>query len=363
MKRLDEIWMRRAIELAEGGARTAAPNPFVGAVVVKDNKAIGEGFHLRPGEPHAEIVALKSAGKEAQGATVYVNLEPCCHKGRTGPCTKALIKAGVKRVVAGMQDPFPRVSGKGFAALKKAGIDVECGVLDKDCRRLNEAFICRITNNRPFVTLKMAITLDGKIATRTGDSKWITGESARNWVHDLRARIGAILVGVGTVETDDPLLTARPENGTNLQQPLRVVLDSRGSMTGKEQLCQTLNLGPVLQVVADANGGPIKGVERLVLPNKESKVDLSELLRVLSEREINHLLVEGGSRVAGSFHAQRLVDHYVFCIAPKLVGDASALPCLAGQMINKMDEAMQLCELEVSSCGNDIIISGVPGER
>ncbi|MBE7558253.1 bifunctional diaminohydroxyphosphoribosylaminopyrimidine deaminase/5-amino-6-(5-phosphoribosylamino)uracil reductase RibD [bacterium] len=249
----DERWMRRALELAVRGARTAAPNPMVGAVVVKDGVLVGEGYHQRAGEAHAEVAALAAAGEAARGATLYATLEPCCHYGRTGPCTEALIAAGVRRVVAGMRDPYPPVAGKGLLRLREAGIRVKCGVLEDECRRLNRAFFSRITRNRPWVTIKLATTLDGKIATRTGDSKWITSEATRAWTHDLRARVNAILVGIGTVESDDPRLTARPLDSNDLRQPLRIVLDTHCRLSGRERICRSVAEGPV------AGGGGVVG--------------------------------------------------------------------------------------------------------
>lgn len=351
--------MRRALELAVRGARTAAPNPMVGAVVVKDGVLVGEGYHQRAGEAHAEVAALAAAGEAARGATLYATLEPCCHYGRTGPCTEALIAAGVRRVVAGMRDPYPPVAGKGLLRLREAGIRVKCGVLEDECRRLNRAFFSRITRNRPWVTIKLATTLDGKIATRTGDSKWITSEATRAWTHDLRARVNAILVGIGTVESDDPRLTARPLDSNDLRQPLRIVLDTHCRLSGRERICRSVAEGPVLQVVAESSGEPLPGVERLVLATAAGAIDLPALMSELARREINHLLVEGGSRVAGAFHEAGLVDEYIFCIAPRLLGDPLAIPALSGGMLTRMSDAVMLEEIEVTRIGGDVIITGL----
>ncbi len=359
MHKNDEQWMRQALELAVRGARTAAPNPMVGAVVVRDGVAVGEGFHQRAGEDHAEVAALKAAGEAARGATLYVTLEPCCHHGRTGPCTEALIAAGVRRVVAGVRDPYPPVSGKGLARLRQARVRVKCPVLEADCARLNRAFFSRVTRSRPWVTLKLATTLDGKVATRSGDSKWITSEATRAWVHDLRARVNAILVGIGTVESDDPLLTARPLDPTGLRQPLRIVLDTHCRLSGQERVCKSAGEGPVLQVVAESPRDPLPGVERLVLATPAGGIDVPALMAELARREINHLLVEGGSRVAGAFHDAGLVDEYIFCIAPKLVGDPLAIPALSGGMLTRMSDAVMLDEVEVARSGGDVIISGL----
>ena len=359
MSKVDVEWMRRALGLAARGARGAAPNPMVGAVVVKDGECVGEGYHRRAGEPHAEVVALRDAGESARGATAYVTLEPCCHQGRTGPCTEALSAAGVARVVVGVIDPFPQVAGKGVKRLRRARIKVEIGVLEAECRRQNEAFFCRVEQGRPFVTLKLATTLDGRIATRTGDSKWITGEATRAWVHELRAQVGAILVGMGTVEADDPHLTARPPDETDLRQPLRVVLDREGRLAGDERICRTVDEGPVLHVVGPERGHEIPGVERFV-GYAEGQLDWDVLFGELVRRDVNHLLVEGGSRIAGQFHDARLVDRYLFCIAPRIVGDPAAIPALSARPVALMADALSLAEVEVLRTSPDLIITGVP---
>ncbi len=220
----DERWMKRALRLAEKGRGRTSPNPMVGAVLVKNGKSVGEGYHVKAGTDHAEIIALKRAGEEARGAILYLNLEPCTHYGRTPPCAPAVIEAKVKRAVIGMEDPNPSVRGRGLESLKRAGLDVEVGILEKECRRLNEAFCKYITKKEPFVILKVAATLDGKIATREGDSKWISGETSRRFVHRMRDQVDGVVVGIGTVLKDDPQLTARIKKG---RDPYRVILDSQ----------------------------------------------------------------------------------------------------------------------------------------
>jgi diaminohydroxyphosphoribosylaminopyrimidine deaminase/5-amino-6-(5-phosphoribosylamino)uracil reductase len=360
----EERWMRRALALAEQGF--TPPNPMVGCVIVKDGEVVGEGFHPYAGEPHAEVFALRAAGENAKGATAYVNLEPCSHFGRTPPCAQALIDAGVARVVAASTDPNPNVSGHGFEMLWAAGIEVETGLLEEDARRLNEAFFHFQTTRRPFITLKAAMTLDGKIATRTGDSKWITGEESRSYVHRLRAQSGAVLCGVGTVIADDPLLTARLPGGVP-RQPLRIVLDPHLRTPLKAKLVQTAPKTPTLLVTSSqaprdkSDALASAGVEVLVLPHSpDGLVDISALMDELGRREIISVLVEGGGKTHAAFLAAQQAHRLLWFIAPKLVGGESAPSPLEGEGVARMADAVMLSDVTTRAFGDDILVSGIP---
>ena len=316
--------MAHALVLAKRGLNTTDPNPRVGCVLVKDGKVVGEGWHERAGEPHAEAHALQRAGAAARGATAYVSLEPCCHQGRTSPCSQALIHAGVTRVVAAMPDPNPRVAGQGFAELEQAGIRVERGLLQADAERLNPGFISRMTRGRPYVRVKLAASLDGRTALANGVSKWITGEPARADVQRLRARSSAILTGIGTVLADDPSLTVR---GLDIgRQPLRVVVDGRLQM---QVTARMLGLaGKTLVVTSAAEGIAAEalrtaGAEVLSLPAADGSVDLNALLRQLAKREVNEILVEAGATLCGALLKAGLVDELIVYLAPHLLGDSA----------------------------------------
>lgn len=329
----DHEHMARALRLAERGLFTTTPNPRVGCVIVNDGAVVGEGWHEKAGGPHAERVALAAAGEAARGATAYVTLEPCCHHGRTPPCTDALIDAGVARVVAAMQDPNPQVAGQGMAKLVAAGISAECGLLNGEARELNLGFVSRMTRGRPWARSKLASTLDGKTALQNGVSQWITGPAARQDGHRWRARACAILTGLGTVRRDDPRLNVR-DVGTP-RQPLKVVVDSRLEISPSARL---LAEGQVL--LATASPDPEKaaallarGAEVAVLPDGQGRVDLPALLRELGRRGINEVHVEGGYRLNGALLALGLLDELVLYMAPCLVGDTARgmfdLPALA----------------------------------
>ncbi len=359
-----ERYIALALELAEKGRGRTSPNPMVGAVVVKDGRIIGRGFHAKAGGPHAEVVALQEAGDEARGATVYVSLEPCSHYGRTPPCVDRIIEAGISKVVVAMLDPNPLVAGRGIEKLRAAGIETEVGVLEKRAKRLNEVFIKYITTELPFVLIKMAMTLDGKSATITGDSRWISGEGSRAYVHHLRDEFDAVMVGIGTVLKDDPRLTARlPEGGG--KDPIRIIVDSRGRIP---LTAKVLNLdSPAKTMIAVTKKAPQdkveqlrgKGIEVLVLPAvRDDKVDLRELLRELGKREIASVLVEGGGNLNWSLLDAGLVDKIVFFIAPKIVGGDKAPTPVEGMGIRRMTEALLLDEVEVTICGEDIEIIG-----
>lgn len=357
----DREYMRLALELAVKARGRTSPNPMVGAVVVRDGAIIGRGFHPRAGEPHAEVFALTAAGEAAKGATMYVSLEPCCHQGRTGPCTEALIRAGVDRVVVAMRDPNPQVGGKGIARLREAGIEVVEGVLEQEARRLNEVFVKYMTRRLPFIVLKAAVSLDGKIAAHTGDSRWITGAEAREYGHRLRDAYDAILVGAGTVRKDDPSLTTRlPEGG---RDPVRVVLDSRGRISPSARIFRQESKAPtVVAVTAQAKDADLRTLEAagglIIVAGKGPRVDLPLLMRELAQREITSVLVEGGGEVHASFLAEGLPDKLVWFVAPKIIGGKEAPGPVGGAGIARMAEAPVLEEVTVRRMGQDICVEG-----
>lgn len=361
---LEEQYMQRALSLALEAEGDTSPNPMVGCVIVnEDGEIVGEGYHHKAGQPHAEVMALRDAGKAARGCTAYVTLEPCSHQGRTGPCCVALFAAGIKRVVVACTDPNPKVAGKGIAYLKARGIEVEEGVCQEEALRLNERFFCWITNKRPFITLKYAMTLDGKIASHTGDSKWITGEEARTWAHRLRRQHDAILVGIGTVLEDDPELTTRMVKGKN---PIRIVLDEKLRTNIMNAVINPA--APTLLVTGmeiDENKAELlsvlPNVEILRLPFNEGKVDLQLLLEELTRREITSLLVEGGSQVLGAFKDAGLGDRVYAFIAPKLIGGQGALSPLGGQGSGLISDGWQLRQVETRILGQDIMVTGLVG--
>ena len=317
----DHRHMTRALELAERGLYTTTPNPRVGCVIVRDGAVAGEGWHERAGAPHAEVNALAQAGQRARGATAYVSLEPCVHQGRTGPCTQALIQSGVVRVVAALQDPNPKVGGKGLEALKGAGIAAGTGLMENEAREINIGFVSRMTRGRPWVRLKVAASLDGKTALTNGKSQWITGEAARRDGHHWRARACAVLTGGGTVREDNPQLTVREVPTT--RQPLRVVVDSKLETPPSARI---LEGGGALVATARADVAMIaalkaRGAEVIVMPNRAGKVELESLFRELARREINEVHVEAGFRLNGSLVREGCVDELLVYFAPGLIGD------------------------------------------
>ncbi len=354
----DQPWMRRALALAERGRGWVEPNPLVGAVVVRDGRLVGEGYHERFGQPHAEINALRQAGEAARGATLYVTLEPCCHHGQTPPCTEAILRAGLSRVVAAMADPFPQVSGRGAQQLRAAGLTVEIGLDEAQARRLNAPYLKLLATGRPYVHLKWAMTLDGKTATRTGDSKWISGGASRRRVHELRGRMDAIVVGIGTALADDPLLTARPPGPRN---PCRIVLDSRGRLPLTSQLVATAPSVPTLVVtVAAVEAAALRqaGCEVLSLPAPEGRPDVSALLDELGRRRMTNILVEGGAGVLGGFVDAGAVDEVHVFIAPRLVGGGEARTPVGGQGVAGLAEALTLREWRVEMMDQDVYLNG-----
>jgi diaminohydroxyphosphoribosylaminopyrimidine deaminase/5-amino-6-(5-phosphoribosylamino)uracil reductase len=353
----DESWMRRALDLAERGRGYVEPNPLVGAVLVRDNQIVGEGWHQRFGEAHAEINALTATGDAAQGATLYVTLEPCCHHGKTPPCTDALLRCGIARVVAAMLDPFPAVSGQGIARLRAAGIEVIVGTCESESRRLNAPYIKLTTTGRPYVHAKWVMTLDGKIATRTGDSKWISNEASRHRTHELRGRMDAVLVGIGTVLADDPLLTARPPGP---RTPTRIVLDSQGRTPLSSQLVGTAQETPTLIVTAEPVPAELRSTkcEVLVLPKAHGRVALPALLDELGRRRMTNILVEGGSEVLGAFLDARAIDEVHVAVAPRLAGGATAKSPVGGHGIERIADALSLTYVSVETLDGDVLIHG-----
>jgi diaminohydroxyphosphoribosylaminopyrimidine deaminase/5-amino-6-(5-phosphoribosylamino)uracil reductase len=353
-----EFFMRLALREAEKGVGRTSPNPPVGAVLVKNGRVIARGHHPRAGGPHAEVVVLRAAGARARGADLYSTLEPCDHFGKTPPCSVAILEAGVRRVFFGSRDPNPLVNGRGVARLEQGGVTVVAGVLGAECDRLNAHWFTYMTEHRPYVTLKAAVTLDGKIATRTGDSRWVTGPEAREWVHRLRDRVDAVLVGTGTARADDPALTTRLPGGRG-RDPLRIVLDTDLSLPPGLKLFRQRSTAPTL--VAHASDrrrrlGP--GVELLRCKRGKDGVDLRDLLASLATRGVTHLLVEGGARVHARFLEAGLVDRVAVFIAPKIAG-ADGVPFVAGPGPARMADALRLAEVQVERIGEDVLVTGV----
>jgi diaminohydroxyphosphoribosylaminopyrimidine deaminase/5-amino-6-(5-phosphoribosylamino)uracil reductase len=352
----DALHMARALQLARRGLYTTDPNPRVGCVIVKDERVIGEGYHERAGAPHAEVHALQQAGQHAHGATAYITLEPCCHHGRTPPCTEALLHAGIRRVVAAMRDPNPQVASKGLEALEAKGVVVQVGLMEGQARELNPGFIERMKNGRPFVRVKLAASLDGRTALAAGESKWITGDTARTDVQRWRARSSAILTGISTVLADDPRLNVRDQTiGDIGRQPLRIVLDGYLRLPPTAQLLRLP--GKTLVVAAadeDKRAGALRaaGAEIVFIPGADGKVDLAALMHHLGTREINELLVEAGATLCGALLKARLVDELVTYYAPYLLGSDSRgmfqLPPLA-----RMDDRLALEIKDVRAVGRD----------
>ncbi len=359
----DRAYMKEALELAARPGWRTHPNPMVGAVVVKRKRVIGRGYHRRAGGPHAEVLALREAGEGARGATLYVTLEPCCHHGRTPPCTDAVLSAGVSRVVAAMRDPNPEVAGGGIRTLRKGKVRVQVGLLGDKARRLNEAFCRRVRDGRPWVILKSAVSLDGKIATVTGDSRWITSAESRAHAHQLRDRVDAIVVGIGTVLADDPRLTARPKGGKG-RDPMRVILDGRLRIPLNAKALNRRSAASIIMAAtrqADARRVRAlrkRGAEVWILPSRDGRVSLKRVLSELAKREITTLLVEGGGRVAGSFVREGYVDRVAFYVAPLLVGGEDAPGPLRGKGAATLAGAWGLREVTVTPLGPDLLIEG-----
>jgi diaminohydroxyphosphoribosylaminopyrimidine deaminase/5-amino-6-(5-phosphoribosylamino)uracil reductase len=360
---IDRQMMARALELAAQGVGQVSPGPLVGTVIVDVRGEItGEGFYLYDHIKHAETLALEQAGERARGGTAYVSLEPHAHQGRTPPCTDALIKAGIKRVVAPIEDPNPKVSGRGFAHLRAAGIEVCTGIMADEATRLNEAYIHFMRTGRPFVQLKMAVSLDGKVATSSGDSRWITGELARAQVHEMRHQADAIMIGGRTARTDDPLLTDR--SGKQRRCPLvRVVIEQFLCLSPESQLAQTTGAGPVIIFASEepeadaAETLKSRGVEVVM---QSPALDLSTVLEELGQRSIQSVLVEGGPLLAGLLIEAGLVNKVTFFVAPVIIGGQDAPSAVGGSGAEKIADALQLERLDIKQHGRDVEITGYP---
>ena len=357
-------YMECALSLAKLAMGYTSPNPAVGAVIIKDGLAVGMGYPHPAGSEHAEIMALRQAGDRAQGATMYVTLEPCPHYGRTPPCTEAIIDAGISEVHVALLDPNPVVSGCGLGRLNERGIKTHVGMCQREAYEINEAYIKHITTGLPFVVAKFAMSLDGKIATKTGDSKWITKEEARNYAHALRHTVDAIMVGVNTVVADNPRLTAKGcggKGGIGKMQPLRLVVDSKGKVPLNARIFEPP--GEVLLAVATPFDSAKKetfvraGAEVLELPARAGSVDIRELLKLLGKREVVTVLVEGGGKLLGSLFDHRLVDKVLAFISPIIIGGREAVS-VGGNGVDNMAKALRLGRVDIKSFGDDILVSG-----
>lgn len=343
--------MARALRLAERGAYTTRPNPMVGCVLAHGDEVVGEGWHQRKGGAHAEVFALQAAGERAKGATAYVTLEPCAHTGRTGPCAQALIEAGVARVVAAMRDPFPKVDGAGFEALRNAGITTEFGLMEVQARELNNGFLARIERGRPWLRVKLATSLDGRTAMASGDSKWISGEASRQDVHRWRARSGALMTGAGTVLADDPHLTVRFEDDTAFVPPLRVILDPGLATVARGHVRE--GDAPTLYLHAPDAKLP-RGIEvdHVAVPVQGGRFDPEAVLRLLAQREINEVQMEAGATLAGAFLNAGLVDELLLYVAPVLLGER-ARPLFDGLHIDAMAQRVNMQRVDSTVVGED----------
>ena len=355
----DNFIMKRALALAARAKGKTSPNPMVGALLVKNNRIISEGYHKKAGTPHAEVIAIDEAGNKASGSTLYVSLEPCCHKDkRTPPCTEKIISSGIKKVVIAMKDPNPKVSGKGIAELEKAGIQTITGVLENSARNLNESYIKYITTGTPFVILKIAMTLDGKIATSDGESKWITGEKARKMVHRLRGTSDAVMTAIGTVKADNPMLTCRV---SGYKSPVRIIIDPRLE-TGLDS--QVLSCPPETIIVTRSPNADVslwkklrgKGISFIEYQSKE--LDLKWLMHKLGGFAITSVLIEGGSSLSSYCLEAGIVDKVMVFVAPKIIGGRDSFPAVGGKSFRKLAEAYRISDMKTRQIGEDILIEG-----
>lgn len=364
MKDQDTLFMQEALKLAEKGRGSTNPNPMVGSLVVRNGEIVGKGYHQKAGKPHAEIEALQDAGEKSRGATLYVTLEPCCHYGRTPPCVGRIIQAGIRKVIIAMEDPNPKIAGKGIQELRAAGIEVRVGVLEKEAQQLNEIFIKYITTGLPFVLCKMAMSLDGKIATVSGESKYITNAESRQWVHRMRSELDAVMVGIGTVLADDPLLTARVKDYPG-RNPHRIIIDSTLRIPWKARV---LDKDPVVKTLIftleSASGEKRKFLEAMGVlvfsakENDQGKVLLRSVLEQLGRMEISSLLIEGGAEINASAFREGLVDKVVCFIAPKIIGGRQAPTPVGGEGILSLKEAVTLYHPQIRMLGGDVMIEG-----
>jgi len=356
----DEFYMRRAYRLALKGAGRTSPNPMVGAVLVRAGRVVGAGYHHFAGADHAEIVALKHAGAKARGATLYLTLEPCSHYGRTPPCVDALIRAGIREVVCGTRDPNPVVKGRGFRRLRRAGVIVRVGILERECRLLIESFAKFITRRLPFVTLKLAASLDGKIAAASGDARWISGEESRRAVHRLRDTVDAVVIGSGTLQADDPQLTCRIDGGRN---PWRVVLDSRLTIPLSAQILRQKDADKTIIICGrGAPAAKTRAIEALgarvwQLPLGSDGVSWAPMLRKLAALDVVSVLIEGGAKIAASALKEKVVDKILFFYAPKIIG-GDGVAMIGDLSIHRVRQALELQDLRFAKSGKDLLVTG-----
>ena len=366
--------MKKVLALAVKAEGLTSPNPLVGALLVKGNKVIGRGYHKKAGSPHAEIIAIKSARHKTNGSTLYINLEPCTHFGKTPPCAPEVIKAGIKRAVIAMQDPNPLVSGRGIKQLKSAGIDVITGILQQEARKINEPYIKYITKKMPFVVLKWAMSLDGKIATHIGDSKWISHQASRDFTYRLRGKFGAVLIGINTLLKDNPQLTT---HGLGIKEPKRIVIDSNGEIPLD---CNLLKIkgGQVIVATTDKISKEKirklgqKDVEVIVCKQDQGKVNLRELMIELAKparqgfkggREISSVLVEGGGRITASFIENNLADKFIVFMSPMIIGGKDAISPVEGTGVKKISDAVKIRNFSIKKLGEDIVVEGYINKR
>ncbi len=375
----NKTFMQKALSLAAKGKNRTSPNPMVGAVIVKGDKIIAADYHRKAGTPHAEILALKKAGSKARGAALYINLEPCCHtEKKTPPCTKLIIKSGVKKVVAAMLDPNPKVSGRGIKELQTAGIKTDVGVMESEAKKLNEAFVKFITKKEPFVILKIAQSIDGKIATSKGESRWITGEEARGYVHKLRNEVDAVLVGIGTVRKDNPSLDCRIKGGRN---PYRVIVDSNLQIPLNAKVLKHNDNKTIIAAIPPTppfgkggRGGILKGgwrdyqkkmdylksqgVNILFVKVKNGRIDLKELMKKLGKLDIMSVMIEGGSSINASALSSGVVDKIMVFVAPKIIGGVDSVPSVGGKSPAFLKNAISVKNLQVRKIGEDFLFEG-----
>ena len=359
-----EYYMKEALRLAVKGKGRTSPNPMVGALLVKNNKILGKGYHKKAGFPHGEIEAIEDAKEKAKGSRLYVNLEPCSHYGRTPPCSEKIIKTGIKEVIIGMKDPNPLVAGKGIRKLKSAGINVIQGIMEKECRKINEPFIKFITEKTPYVILKAASSMDGKISTKTGESRWITGNEARNHVHKIRDEVDAVMVGINTVLRDDPALTTRLKKKKDSMSPIRIILDSSLKIPLTAKLVQFKNGQKT--IVATTRKSHIRKVKTLEkmgvvvirIKEKNSKVDMNDLMKKLGKMEISNIMIEGGAEVNASALQSGVVDRVIFFIAPIIIGGARATSSIMGNGISLLKDAVSIKETRIKKLGRDFMLEG-----
>ena len=366
LKDRHEKFMKAALGFARKGLGKTSPNPAVGAVIARRGQVVAAGFHRKAGGAHAEVEALNQLrGKARRGDTLYVTLEPCNHFGRTPPCTQAILEKGIRKVVVGMRDPNPHVTGGGCDYLSGQGVEVVTGVLEEECRRLNEWFVTYVTKGRPFVIAKTALTLDGWTATSTGHSRWVTNERSREWVHRLRHQVDGILVGVGTVMADDPLLNTRLKKGRG-KDPVRIIVDTHLRIpVNARVLAHPHESETLIAVSEDVPSRRIerlrtKGISFLVCPKKEGRIDLIALMDMLGKRSITSVLLEGGATLMGAMIREKLVDKFCIFKAPKILGGSDGRPMALGQGPSKMDQSIPLKDIRIKRFGDDLLITGYP---